>query len=304
MTVRPWIAVICLWLAGCGANRIVVQTTTTQLREQDALVRAPELPLGFGASLPAGGASVSFGGGYTAVGSVDRPTWGQQVLPLAGLARGAVAAGERFELAASGSLGSPDIDLGPLARGDADRSGILARGAVGLRTFFPLDGLVEWGLSFDLGAEASHLSRTDTVVVETRTRKGTVSDTDTDVFHDLRIHPHVRGATMLRVPTAFGFTAIGGAQLQTWPAYWGARTQSDTCTRWRSGTEDCVRSGSISGSPSRLVAVLTPTVGATLNVARTDVHVQIFGNVGDGPVQDVPWGAAVTIERIIGPGSP
>lgn len=301
MTIRAPLIALCTLLVACGENRPIQQTTVTQLREQRSLVTAPEAPMGFGASLPAGAAGLSFGGAFTAAGQPGEGEPGEHVLPLSALLRGAVAAGEGVEFTASGSLASPDVDAGPIAPGVDDRSGVLGRGMLGMRTFLPMKGLVEWGWAFDLGAEATHVSRTDTVTTDVRDRDGTASTVSASTIHDLKVHPHTRVATMLRVPTPLPFTAVGGFQLQTWPAYWASRTRTETCTVWRGGEQQCDHSGSVNGPASHLVVVFTPTLGATIDAGSTAIHLQAFTHIGDTAVQNVPWGAMVMLEQVMLP---
>lgn len=289
-----------LILSGCGPGHVIRQTSVTQIRDQDALVMAPEAPMGFGTSLPAGSASLSLGAGLTAVQTMSGDDFGQKTLPLSGLMRGAVAAGQRVELTASGSLGSPDVELGPLARGVDGLDGVLGRGTLGMRMFVPIKGLVQWGWSIDAGAEATHLARTDTVTTTVKDRRnGSDSSEQSETYYRMRTLPHARLGSVLRVPVPGGVSMISGFQVQSWPVYWGRRVQTDTCNEYSSGDTECWTTGNVDVAPSKFVAVITPTLGASLQSGSNTLHIQGFANLGVEHVQAVPWGAAVTLEHIV-----
>jgi hypothetical protein len=284
-------------LAGCGVP--YQRVTTTQVRQQDALVMAPAPPLGFGARLPMGAGSGSLGAAFTASLPTDSDDVGSQILPLEGLARGALAATDGVELTVSGSVASPDVGLEHLTPVIEGRDGYLGRGDVGLRMFAsPAASRTEWAFAVDFGAEATHDLVTDTVTTENHIRFHEPSQrVDSSSFDRLRTLPHARLATSIRAPVAPGVWAVTGAQVQTWPTYWATRTQVDTCTSYRGGYEDCDTEGSIDGAPSRAVAVFSPTVGVAIPVGGASVLVQTWANLGVEGVQTAPWGALVTVER-------
>jgi hypothetical protein len=235
-----------LGLGACAVHNPAVETTTiTHLRTQDALVMAPEAPVGFGTSLAPGMTSLT-------------------------------AMADGVEVTVSGTLGSPNIDPGPLAEGLDRPEGVLGRGAVGMRGFVPLRSEVELGMSLDVGAEASSFARTDTVIVHHSDAYGTTEDRSADTTYDLRVKPHVRSAMILRAPLpGLPVSVIGGGQVQNWTVYWAEAQRT---------------------KPSKQVAIFTPTVGASLLTDAATIHLQAFAHLGPDAVDTVPWGAMLGIE--------
>ncbi len=286
-----------LGLGACAVHNPAVETTTiTHLRTQDALVMAPEAPVGFGTSLAPGMTSLTAMAGLT---GTQAPTGnvGQHAIPVSGGLRGAAGATDGVEVTVSGTLGSPNIDPGPLAEGLDRPEGVLGRGAVGMRGFVPLRSEVELGMSLDVGAEASSFARTDTVIVHHSDAYGTTEDRSADTTYDLRVKPHVRSAMILRAPLpGLPVSVIGGGQVQNWTVYWAEAQRTETCTTYALGDVVCHTSGSIPTKPSKQVAIFTPTVGASLLTDAATIHLQAFAHLGPDAVDTVPWGAMLGIE--------
>ena len=284
-------------LAACSMhNRPVEQISVTHTRTQDALVMAPEAPIGFGRQLTPGMTSLSAIAGLT---GTQAPTGnvGQHAIPVSGGLRGAAGATKGLEVTVSGTVGSPGIDVGPLADGVDPPEGLLGRGAVGLRGFVPTRSSVDIGMSFDVGAEASSYAQTDTVVITHRDRQGTDENTTSDRSYDLLVKPHLRTAMMVRAPLpGLPVSVVAGGQLQNWTVYWAQASRTDTCTRFSNGDTVCSTTGSIPDKPTRQVALFTPTAGASFQTDVADIHVQGFVHLGPDAVSAVPWGGMVAIE--------
>jgi hypothetical protein len=222
---------------------------------------------------------------------------GQHAIPVSGGLRGAAGATEGLEVTVSGSVGSPSIDPGPLAEGLDGPEGVLGRGAIGLRGFVPTRSAIEVGMSFDLGAEASSYAQTDTVVITHRDRAGTDENRTSDTTYELLLKPHVRTALMFRAPlAALPVSIVAGGQLQNWTVYWAQASRTDTCTTYASGDAVCTTAGRIPDKPTRQVAILTPTAGASIRTDVADIHLQGFVHLGPSAADVVPWGGMVAIE--------
>ncbi len=284
-------------LTACSMhNRPIEQTSVTHTRSQDALVMAPEAPVGFGSSLAPGMTSLSAIAGLT---GTQAPTGnvGQHAIPVSGGLRGAAGATEGLEVTVSGTLGSPSIDPGPLAEGLDRPEGVLGRGALGLRGFVPTRSVVEIGMSFDVGAEASSYAQTDTVVIRHRDRAGTDENRSSDTSYDMLLRPHVRSALILRAPLpSLPISLVAGGQVQNWTVYWAEASRTDTCTTYSNGDSSCTTTGSIPGKPTTQVALFTPTAGASLRTDVADIHLQGFVHLGPDAADVVPWGGMVAIE--------
>lgn len=284
-------------LSACSMhNRPVEQISVTHTRTQDALVMAPEAPVGFGRQLTPGMTSLSAIGGLT---GTQAPTGdvGQHAIPVSGGLRGAAGASKGVEVTVSGTVGSPSIDPGLVADTPSQPEGILGRGAVGLRGFIPTSSAVDIGMSFDIGAEASSYAQTDRVVITHRDRSGVDENSTSDTSYDLLIKPHVRSAMMVRAPLpGLPVSVVGGAQVQNWTVYWAEASRTDTCTTYTSGDTTCITTGSIPDKPTKQVALFTPTAGASFTTDVADFHVQGFVHLGPDAAQGVPWGGMIAIE--------
>ncbi|MEQ1507052.1 MAG: hypothetical protein ABMB14_32795 [Myxococcota bacterium] len=298
---------IVVWVAsaaGCAGIRPIQQVTTIHEVEQQAAVSPPSPPLGATGPLDRGMASVVGGASFAAVQGPVAPSTGQQVAPLLGIGRLAGAVSQRVEFVASGAGGPATGSLPGQAADDPDGlRGFVGWADTGMRVWAARGSNVQWGFSFDLGAEASVLRVTDRWVTETRVRGEGTSTTDTvTVSPDVtRVHPDLKLGTVVRVPVPqLPAHAVLGLQLETWPVYWSSASSTESCVRFTFGDDRCRDAGGVPNASSRLAGVFTPTLGASVVTGDVVVHVLGYANLGGDVGERVPGGVVALVELPFG----